>query len=54
MGDQFQVFLVAAPINRGGKAVELVAAQLFVPLSLSRPHLPGARFFLAKACITGV
>jgi hypothetical protein len=45
---------VAAPVNRGGKAVELVAAQLFVPLSLSRPPLPGARFILARACIVGV
>jgi hypothetical protein len=44
---------VAAPVNRGGKAVELVAAQLFVPLSSSKPPLPGARFFLARACVTG-
>jgi hypothetical protein len=42
---------VAAPVNWGGKVIELVAAQLFVPLSLSRPHLPGARFFLFRAFI---
>jgi hypothetical protein len=44
---------VAAPVNRGGKAIELVATQLFVALSSSRPPLPGAHFFLARACVAG-